>query len=97
MKECGNIAGHLISTSYKVSPIPAGGLEVPLLLTFSAKSERIFKLMRDFVSDLYDYNYNEAQPENKKEESDDDEVIDIKLKGEENATNENNENVIEID
>ena len=87
MKGGGNIAGHLISTSYNVSAIPAGGLEVPLLLTFSVKSERIFKLMRDFVSDLYDYIYNRAQPENNEDESDDDEEIDIKLKGEENATN----------
>ena len=82
-----------------MSPIPAGGLEVPLFLKFlfSVKSERIFKLMRDFIIDLYDYKYNGAQLENNEEESDDDEEIDIKLKGEENATNENNENVIEID
>ena len=32
-----------------------------------------------------------------KKSSGDDEEIDIKLTGEENATNENNENVIEID
>ena len=42
LKECGNVTGHLICTNYKVSPIPAGSLEVPLLLTFSVKSERIF-------------------------------------------------------
>ena len=54
MEEDGNITGHLISTTYKVSPIPAGGLEVPLLLTFSVKSERITKLMKRFVNDLYD-------------------------------------------
>ena len=41
-KEGGNITGHLICTNYKVSPIPASGLEVPLLLTFSVKSEKIF-------------------------------------------------------
>ena len=53
LKEGGNITGHLICTNYKVSPIPAGGLEVPLLLTFSVKSERIFELMKSFVNDLY--------------------------------------------
>ena len=42
LKECGNVTGHLIRTNYKVSSIPAGSLEVPLLLTFSVKSERIF-------------------------------------------------------
>ena len=30
MEEGRNITGHLISTTYKVNPIPAGGLEVPL-------------------------------------------------------------------
>ena len=58
MEEGGNITGHLISTTYKVSPTPAGGLEVLLLLTFSVKSERIFKLMKKFVNDLYDYDYS---------------------------------------
>ena len=43
LKDGGNITGHLIYTNYKVSPISAGGLEVPVLLTFSIKSERIFQ------------------------------------------------------
>ena len=50
--EGGNITGHLIWTNCKVSSIPAGGLEAPLLLTFSVKSERIFELMKSFVNDL---------------------------------------------
>ena len=57
LKEGGNITGHLSCTNYKVSPIPAGGLEVPLLLTFSVKRERIFELMKNFVNDLYKYDY----------------------------------------
>ena len=86
----GNITGHLISTTCKESLIPVGGLEVPLLLKFSFKSERIFKLMKSFANDLYDYDYTEKQAENNEEESGDDEEIDIKLTGEEN------ESVIEI-
>ena len=39
----GDITGHMTSTIYKVSPTPAGGLEVLLLLTFSVKSERILR------------------------------------------------------
>ena len=50
--------------------------------------------MKKFVNDLYDYDYTGEQAENNKEEKKD---IDIRLTGEENATNENNENVIEID
>ena len=44
MDEGGNITRHLISTTYKISPIPAGGLEVSFLLTLTVKRERIFKL-----------------------------------------------------
>ena len=57
----------------------------------------MFKLMKSFVNDLYDYDYIGEQAENTEEESGDDEEVDMKLIGEENATNENNENVIEID
>ena len=97
MEEGGNITGHLTSTIYNVSPIPASGLEVPLLLTFSVKNERIIKLMKRFVNDLYDYAYTGEYAENIEEESGDDEKINIKLTGEEHVTKENNENVIEID
>ena len=55
LKEGGNITGHFICANFKVSPIPASGLEVPLLLTLSIKSERIFELMKSFVNDLYEY------------------------------------------
>ena len=97
LKDGGNITGHSIYTNYKVSPIPAGGLEVPLLLTFSVKSERIFELMKSFVNDLYEYDYTGEQAKNNEEESSDDEEIDIQITIEENATNENNKNAIEID
>ena len=97
MEEDGNITGHLIFTTHKVSQIPAGSLEVQLLLIFSVNSERITKLMKTFVNDLYDYDYTGEQAENNEEESGDDEEIDIKFPGEEMAKNENHENVIEID
>ena len=97
MEEGANITGRLISTNYKVSPILAGDLEAPLLLTFSFKSERILRKMRSFVNDLYDYEYTGEQAENNEEESGCNEEIDVKLRGQENVTNENNENVTEID
>ena len=58
--------------------------------------KKIFKVIKSFVNDLYDYRYTGEQAENE-EESGDDEEIDIKLTGEENSTNENDENVIGID
>ena len=96
MEEGGNITGH-IAITYKVFPVPSSGLEVLLLLTFSVKSERIFKLMKSFVNDLYDYAYAGEQAENNDKECGDNEQIDIQLTEEDNTTNENNENVIKID
>ena len=52
--------------------------------------------MKNFVNDLYEYDYNGEQAKYNKQESSDDEEIDIQIKLEENATNENNKNVIEI-
>ena len=70
---------------------------MPLLLIFSVKSDRTFKLINSFLNDLYGYAYTAEQEESNDEESGDDEEIDIKLTEEENATNENNENVLKID
>ena len=81
----------------KASPIPAGGLEVLLLRTCSVKSERMFQLMKSFVNNLYDNDYTGEQAEYNEEQNGDNEEIDIKINGEGNATNENNENVIEIE
>ena len=61
MEEGDDITANLISTAYKVFLVPFGGLEVLLLLTFSIKSERIFKLMKIFVNDLYNYAYTGEQ------------------------------------
>ena len=58
-----NIPRHLNSTSYKVSPIPAEGLEVPvnvwLLLTFAIECKGIFILMKKFFKELYDHDFTE--------------------------------------
>ena len=61
-----------------LSPILVGGLEVPLLRAFSVKGERIFKSMKSFANDLYNYDYTRQQTENNEEESCDDKEIDIK-------------------
>ena len=53
--------------------------------------------MKSFVNDLNYYDYTGELAENKEEESGNDEYINIKLSGDENATNENKENAIEID
>ena len=77
IQEGGSISGQLLSTNYKVSRITAGGLEVPLLITFSVIEDRIFSLMKDFVKSLYDYNYTGEHKSKDDEESDDDDKIEI--------------------
>ena len=44
--------------------------------------------MKSCFNDLYDYDYTGGQAENNEEEVGDDEKIDVKLTGEENATHE---------
>ena len=80
MKEESEISGYLVSTNYKPSPIPAGGLEIPLLLTLSVKNEQIFGQMKEFVTILYDYEYTGMkEDESKDEDSDNENVIEVKL------------------
>ena len=52
--------------------------------------------MKSFVNDLYKYDYTGERAKNNQGESSDDEEIDIQKTVEENATNEYNKNVIEI-
>ena len=56
------------------SPIPAGGLEIPLLLTFSCSKAINFGKMKTFVQTLYDYNFNGAVIE-EENSGDKDEII----------------------
>ena len=53
--------------------------------------------MKSFVNDLYEYDYTGEQAEHNEEESSDDEETDIQITVGENATNEDNKNVIETD
>ena len=44
----GVVSGTVINTQYSHSPIPAGGLEVPLWLTFAHRKKWIIDRLRDF-------------------------------------------------
>ena len=63
----GLITGSVLSVKYRPSPIPSGGLEIPLLLKFCCSKFIIFKKMKQFVKELYD----EFAGEIKDEESED--------------------------
>ena len=65
--------GTVISTKYRKSPIPAGRLEIPLLLTFSCSKTINFEKMKTFVQTLYDYKFTGTVIE--EENSDDEDEI----------------------
>ena len=69
-KEGGLITRSVLSVKYRPSPIPSGGLEIPLLLKFCCSKFIVFKKMKQFVKELYDY---EFAGEIKDEESEDEE------------------------
>ena len=71
--EGGSANGTVISTKYRTSPIPAGGLEIPLLLTFSCSKAINFEKMKTFVQTLYDYKFTGTVIE--EENSDDEDEI----------------------
>ena len=76
IKEGRTIAGHLISTAYKASPIPATGTGAVNVYNWIRKT---ILLMRDFAKDkdLYNYDYT---GENNEDESDEDEEIILNLR-----------------
>ena len=72
--EGGSVNGIVISTKYRTSPIPAGGLEIPLLLTFSCSKAINFEKMKTFVQTLYDYKFTGTVIEEENTD-DEDEII----------------------
>ena len=61
-EENGKVDGFVYFTQYQRSPIPAGGLEMPLKLTFKSPSFIANQKMKDFMTNLYSYDY-EAKAE----------------------------------
>ena len=72
--EGGSVNGIVISTKYRTSPIPSGGLKIPLLLTFSCSKAINFGKMQTFVKTLHDYNFNGTVIE-EENSGDEDEII----------------------
>ena len=63
------VYGFLFSTQYQPSPILAGGLEIPLKLTLKSPNFITHQKMKDFMTNLYSYDY-----ETKAETDKDDEI-----------------------
>ena len=75
-KENGKITGNVKSLNYKPSPIPSGGLEILLQLTFSCPMEWVRDKMKDFIDDFYSYDFTGIL---RNDESSDDSDIEIDL------------------
>jgi len=56
-QEEGTATGVKKSVNYKPSPIPSGGLEVPLLLTFSCPQKLFRDKMKEFIEDFYSFDF----------------------------------------
>ena len=56
-KENRKITDNVKSLNYKPSPIPSGGLEIPLQLTFSCPVEWARDKMKDFIDNFYSYDF----------------------------------------
>ena len=67
----GCIDGSVLSTRYRRSPIPGGGLEIPLMMTFRNPSYITHQKMKDFMTKLYCYDHK-AVTENAESDSDSD-------------------------
>ena len=68
-EESGKIDGFIHSTQYRPLPIPAGGLEIPLMLTFKSPTFLTHKKMKQFITTLYSYDYEGIGPEEVDEDS----------------------------
>ena len=67
--EGGSVNRKVFSVKYRPSPIPSGGLEIPLMLTFKCPKSTTFLRMKKFISELYDYEYmGEVKSEESEEE-----------------------------
>ena len=51
----GFVNSSVISTKYRPSPIPSGGLEIPLLLKFLCSEQDTFEKMKKSFDSLYDF------------------------------------------
>ena len=81
--EGGSISGTVMSTDYRHSPIPSGGLEIPLKLQFSANSKEVYQKMKWFVEKLYNYEFTGIATEEDVEDEEEEVSITIHVESEE--------------
>ena len=100
--EFAKVIGHLKSLTYRPSPIPLGGLVIPLQLTLTCGDKLTLDLMNGFVKSLYDWNYTGLVQDNNdedddEEESDSDADFVINTKGSDEKNDNANDEVIVLE
>ena len=74
------VNGYVKSLTYRPSPIPSGGLEIPLQLNFLCEQRETLDIMNAFVNSLYNWKYTgivnrEENEENDEENTDDEDFV----------------------
>ena len=72
IKEGGRIDGSVLSTHYRPLPVPSGGLEIPLMMTFRSSRYITHQKMKEFMTNRYCYD-RKPVTENVESNSDSDE------------------------
>ena len=76
-EEGGKVDGFVFNTKYRPSPIPSGGLEIPLMLSFKSPRYVTHTKMKGFLDNLYNWDY---EPEiNDSENEGEEETIEIAI------------------
>lgn len=81
-EEAGKVYGSVLSTNYRPSPIPAGGLEIPLTLHFQCNKYITHSKMIGFVTKLYSYEFVANTPVNSEEVEEEENEIHVLIEEE---------------
>ena len=77
-EEGGRIDGSALSKRYRPSPIPNGGREIPLIMTFKSPRYVTHQKMNDFMTKLYYYDHQPVTGNVKPDWDSDEFYIEIK-------------------
>ena len=77
-EEGGEINGNVFCTTYRLSPIQSGGLEIPLVLRFQSPKYVTHCKTKKFVQTLYDYRYTGTKADSSDEEPEEEICFSVK-------------------
>jgi len=87
-EEGGKVDGYVLSTQYRPSPIPAGGLEIPLLLNFKSPRYVTHQKMKDFLTKLYSWDFEGSKTTEDEDDEEKDEEINFDIENDEEESSE---------